>query len=197
MAILLELAGENPFRIRAYQRGAQVIAGLPKPAVEMSSKDLLEIQGIGKGIVSHIEELAKRGKIEDLEALRKRFPKGLLDLIGVPGLGPKRAKLLFETRKIDSLKALEAAAKAGKLRELPGFGEKLESKILQGLSFAQESKKRMLYWDAKLQMEEMVKAMQACPGILDISPAGSFRRGRETVGDLDLLCSAKNGANVS
>ena len=196
MAILLGLAGENPFRIRAYQRAAQVIAGLPKPAVDMTPKDLLEIQGIGKGIVSHIEELGKHGKIADLEALRKRFPKGLLELIGVPGLGPKRAKLLFETRKIESLKALDAAAKAGKLRELPGFGEKLESKILQGLSFAQEAKKRMLYWDAKLQMEEMLNAMKACHGVLEMSPAGSLRRGRETVGDLDLLCSAKNGAKV-
>src|SRR5216117_3958763 len=93
MATLLELAGENPFRIRAYQRAAQVIGGLPKPALDMSSAELLEIPGIGKGIVSHIEELSKRGTIADLEVLRKRFPKGLLDLIQVPGLGPKRAKL--------------------------------------------------------------------------------------------------------
>src|SRR5208283_6138590 len=112
MATLLELAGENPFRIRAYQRASQVIAGLSKSVTEMSSADLLEIPGIGKGIVSHIEELSKRGTISDLESLRKRFPKGLLDLIQVPGLGPKRAKLLFESRKIESLKALESAAKA-------------------------------------------------------------------------------------
>jgi DNA polymerase (family 10) len=162
----------------------------------MAPEELLEVQGIGKGLVAHVAELGKSGTLADLEALRKRFPKGLLELTQVEGLGPKRAKLLFETLKIGSLKDLAAAAQAGKLAGLPGIGEKLAAKIARGLSFAQEAKKRMLYWDAKLVMEELVAAMKPCPGVTRLAPAGSLRRGRETVGDLDLLCAARDAAKA-
>ena len=98
MAELLELAGENPFRIRAYQRAAQAISGLSKNAIEISQDELLKIPGVGKGILAHIKEIGRSGKLIDLEKLRKKFPEGLLEILRIQGLGPKRTKLLFEKR---------------------------------------------------------------------------------------------------
>ena len=196
MSVLLELAGENPFRVRAYQRATQTIAGLPKPVSGIPPAELLDIPGIGKGIASHIEELFKAGSMAELETLRKRFPQGLLDLIGVPGLGPKRAKLLFEQLGIDSLAKLRRSAETGRLKTLPGFGAKLEENILRGLAFTEQASKRTNYWDARMTMDDLLEAMRGAPGVDRISPAGSLRRGRESVGDLDLLCTARDGAAV-
>ena len=196
MAILLELAGENPFRVRAYQRAAQTVAGLSRPLKDIENKDLLEVPGIGKGIADHIGELMRTGALGELEVLRKRFPPGLLEMIRVPGLGPKRAKVLFEKLKIHSLDALREAARSGRLQTLPGFGAKLEENILRGLSFAQEAKQRALYWDGRTAMEELLAAMRRAPGVVDLAAAGSLRRGRETVGDLDLLCTARDAGKV-
>lgn len=194
MSVLLEIESANPFRVRAYQRAAQVIAGLARPVSEHTPEELREIPGIGKGIQEHLKELTVRGSFKELEALRAKLPKGLLEMLKVQGLGPKRARLLFEELRIDSLEKLGMAAKAGKLRELPGFGEKLERNILEGLSFAESSGKRMLHWEAQLLMGELLASLRKLPGIQQVSPAGSLRRGKETVGDLDILCAAKNGA---
>ncbi|MBI3550516.1 MAG: DNA polymerase/3'-5' exonuclease PolX [Elusimicrobia bacterium] len=196
IATLLELAGENPFRIRAYRRASQMIAGLPKQLRDIPAEEHLDIPGIGKGIAANIAQLLAGGSCDDLDALRKRFPKGLLELILVPGLGPKRAKLLFDRLKIDSLDALRQATREGRLRELAGFGPKLEENILKGIEFAAESNKRMVYWDAKLIMDGLLLSMKDCPGVQQLEAAGSLRRGRETVGDLDLLCTARDGAKV-
>lgn len=194
MAFWLEIAGENPFRVRAYQRAAETAAGFAKPLTEISQAKLLEIPGIGKGIASHIAELSAKGSLSDLEALRKRFPKGLLDIVRVQGLGPKRARLLYEELRIDSLESLRSAAQAGKLRGLAGFGEKLEASLLRSIEFAQQASRRMNLWDARLVMSDILAAMKAAPGVRDLAPAGSLRRGKETVGDLDVLCAAQGGA---
>ncbi len=196
MAILLELAGENPFRVRAYQRAARTCAALSRPLAEIPDEELLEIEGIGKGIAAHIGELCKKGTLGDLLALRRRFPQGLLELLKVPGLGPKRARFLFQELGIHSADKLREASQAGKLRALKGFGPKLEANILRGLSFAAEASRRALYWDAKVAMDEIVASLRGLPGVEKISPAGSLRRGRETVGDLDVLCAAADGASV-
>src|SRR5687767_11427851 len=133
MASMLELKQDNVFRIRAFQRGAQVIAGLAADVASMPRKELLQISGIGQGIAYMAEEFAKTGGVRVHEALRKKFPAGLLALLQVSGLGPKRARLLFSKLKIDSPAKLKAAASAGRLRELAGFGAKIEENILKGL----------------------------------------------------------------
>lgn len=194
MAVFLELKGENPFRVRAYQRAVQVVEGHSRPVTELSREELLEISGIGKGIADHIAEIAKTGKLLELENLRKKFPPGLLDVLRVQGLGPKRAKLLFEKLRVDSLEKLKAAALSGKLKGLPGFGAKLEENVLKGLAFAAKARERMLWWEAKGVLEEILLKLRSCPGLVDRVPAGSFRRGKETVGDLDILCTAADGA---
>ncbi|MBI4051356.1 MAG: DNA polymerase/3'-5' exonuclease PolX, partial [Elusimicrobia bacterium] len=196
MAELLELAGENPFRIRAYQRASQTIAGLARSVTEISREELLKIPGIGQGIASHVEEVARCGHLAELEKLHRRFPEGLLEILRVPGLGPKRAKLLYDKLKIDSVSKLKQAVQSGKLRELSGFGLKLEENILKGLAFAQEAQKRMLVWDARSVMRDILESLKNCEAIVEMAPAGSLRRGRETVGDLDILCTARDGSRA-
>lgn len=190
-AVLLELAQDNVFRIRAYQKAAQIIEGLPKDIGQTSREELLAMAGIGKGIADKVEEFVKTGKVKEHRELRKKFPEGLLNLLRVPGLGPKRARLLYETLKIDSAEKLKKAAQEGKLRGLPGLGEKTEANILQGIGFAQESAKRILLWEARLLMKDILAELKEAPGILALEPAGSLRRGKETVGDLDVLCASR------
>ncbi|MBI4348001.1 MAG: DNA polymerase/3'-5' exonuclease PolX [Elusimicrobia bacterium] len=195
MAVLLELAGENPFRVRAYQRASLALASLPRPVCGLSEKELKQIPGVGAGIAAAIVEIAGGGTFADLRTLRERFPAGLIGLLRVPGLGPKRARILFDTAGIDSLERLKAAASAGKLKGLKGFGDKVIESILKGLEFAAE-KPRLLWWDARALVGELLGAVRALPGVAKAEAAGSFRRGRETIGDLDILVAASDGGAV-
>jgi DNA polymerase (family X) len=195
MATLLELKQDNVFRIRAYQRAAHVIAGLASDVAAMPRQELLQISGIGQGIAGLAEEFAKTGRVKEHEALRKKFPAGLLALLQVPCLGPKRARLLFDKLKIDSPAKLKIAATAGRLRDLEGFGAKTEENILKGLSYA-DSGKRMLYWEARILADSLLEQLRGAQGVIDVQPAGSLRRGKETVGDLDLLCSSHRPKEV-
>jgi DNA polymerase (family X) len=196
MATYLEMEQANPFRIRAYQRAAEVIASHPSALGQLPTKDLLQIPGIGKGIAEKIEEFAKTGKIEEHQELQKKFPAQLLSLLRVPGLGPRRARFLFEEVKIDSPEKLKKAALEGRLRGLRGFGEKMEKNILRGIDFALGGDNRVLLWQARRVMRDVLSGLEGIPGVKRIQPAGSYRRGRETVGDLDILCAAADPAPV-
>ncbi|MFA6316322.1 MAG: DNA polymerase/3'-5' exonuclease PolX [Elusimicrobiota bacterium] len=196
MAVLLELEGANPFRIRAYQRAGQAVSGHPAPLAGVLPEKLVDIPGIGKGIAGHIAEMEVSGTFKELEELRRKFPAGLLAMLKVQGLGPKRAKALFDTLKIDSLDKLKAAAEAGKLKGLPGFGEKTEANILEGIGFAALAGSRMLHWAAREAAREVCEELQKRTGLNDVLPAGSLRRGKETVGDIDLLCASKDGGSA-
>jgi DNA polymerase (family 10) len=196
MAVLLELNQENVFKIRAYQKAVPIIEGFPKDIAQTSREELLEIPGIGRGLVEKIEEYVKSGKVKEHQDLRKKFPEGLLALLKVPGLGPKRARLLFDTLKIDSPAKLKAAAATGKLRDLPGFGEKTELNVLKGITFAETASNRLLLWEARKLMAEILDGLRGLPGLAALEPAGSLRRGRDTVGDLDVLCCAKKADAV-
>lgn len=188
MADLLELAGGNLFRVKAYRGAALTVAGLQKEAVSMPEEELLEVKGIGKGIASHIAEISSKGAFAELEAMRAKFPKGLLDLLGVEGIGAKRARLLFEKLGVDSLTRLREKAAAGEIRGLEGFGAKVEAKIVRALeSGASSGPQRTLYWPALKAAGEIVSAVKQLGG-KDPVFAGSLRRGLETVGDLDILC---------
>jgi len=195
-SVLLEIEGANPFRVRAYQRAAQVIGGLSKPVSEMAPEELLSLPGIGKGIQDHLKEILGTGQFQELVQLRAKIPKGLLELLRVPGLGPKRARVLFDQLGIDSLSKLREAAQAGRLAQLAGFGDKLVRNILEGLEFAQKASARMLHWEASSLMGEILRELRKVPAVQELSPAGSLRRGRETVGDLDILCTARDGGRV-
>ncbi|MCX5784705.1 MAG: DNA polymerase/3'-5' exonuclease PolX [Elusimicrobia bacterium] len=190
-AVLLELSNENIFRVRAYQKAALIIEGLTANAAELGPEKLTAIDGIGKGVAGHIAEIAKSGTFRDLEVLRKKFPRGLIEILKVQGIGAKRARLLYEKLGVDSLEKLKALALKGKIRALEGFGAKVEENILAGVqSLKAASPERMLYWPARqlaLSLLERLGALGAEKAVY----AGSLRRGRETVGDLDLLCAGR------
>lgn len=186
-AVLLELSGENYFRIRAYQKAAQVIEGLTTSAVSMTEDELTALRGIGRGIAGHLAEIAATGSFAELEALRKKVPAGMLDLLKIQGIGAKRARLLYEKLGVDSAEKLKELSEKGELEKLEGFGRKSEANILSALRFKERSGgQRMLYWQARLIAEDLIKAAGAL-GLEKAVYAGSLRRGKETAGDIDIL----------
>jgi DNA polymerase (family 10) len=195
IAELLELKEDNPFKIRAYQKAARNIEGLPESMEDIYRKGgvqaLENIPGIGKSIAEHIEELIKKGKMHKYESLIKEFPRGFLELTQTPGLGPKTALLLYKKLKIDSLSSLEIAARAGKLRDLPGMGAKKEENILRGIELKKKSRGRFLIDDAASHAELIVEELSKLKEIKNILPCGSLRRGQETIGDLDILITSE------
>src|SRR6058998_2445167 len=178
LAILLELDGANPFRVRAYREAARVAAGASEPlAARVDESGALEaLPGIGKDLAGKIRDLAKTGSTELLEEMRRKFPPGLLELTTVQGLGPKRVRLVWDNLGVKSRAELEQAARAGKLRELPGFGEKLEQKILKALERAPSDLGRALLGAAWPIAQAIKERLQAIAGVEQVELAGSFRR---------------------
>ncbi len=191
MGDLLEMGDDNPFRIRAFRRAAEIIESFPQDLGALSREQQLQIPGIGKGIADLIEELKKKGSVAEHQRLLKKFPEGLLQIMRLQGLGPKRAAILYKERRIDSIDKLSAAAKKGTLRTLHGFGPKMESNILKGISFAAGAT-RLLITQAHQQAEEMKAHLKTSPVIKNLELAGSARRWKETVGDLDFVCTSKS-----
>ncbi len=191
---LLSLTEENPFRVRAYEKAAQSIESIPTPIEEIAKRDELEeVPGIGKSVAEKIKEYFETGRIKYLEDLKKKFPDGLLEIMEVPGMGPKRAKYLFDKLKISDLESLKKAAQEGRLRDLPGFGEKTEKNILQGIELKSSSKERILLFDALNISNEIISELKKLQVVQKISPAGSLRRRKETIGDIDILCTVSEG----
>jgi len=199
VADILEFQGANPFRVRAYRNAARTIRDLPESVAEISAdagRKLTDIEGIGKDLAEKIAALVTSGKLEMLEELKQQVPESVLAMMRVPGLGPKRAAMLFKELKVTSLEELRAACEAHQVRELKGFGAKTEELILTGLQFAVEADKRVLWAEADELVQEILTYMRQCPAVVRIEAAGSYRRGRETVGDLDLLVVADDAAVV-
>ena len=195
VADILEFQGANQFRVRAYRNAARTIRDLPESAagiVADSSRKLTDIEGIGKDLAEKIAALATTGKLEMLEELKQQVPESVLSMMRVPGLGPKRAAMLFKELKVTTLEELRAACEAHKVRELKGFGAKTEDSILAGLQFAAEADKRVLWAEADDLVQEILAHMRGCPALEQIEAAGSYRRGRDTVGDLDFLAVTRN-----
>ncbi|MEE8638390.1 MAG: DNA polymerase/3'-5' exonuclease PolX [Candidatus Margulisiibacteriota bacterium] len=191
IADFLELKEDNPFKIRAYRKAAQVIESLSKNVKDIYTqsglKGLMAVPGIGQHIAEKIEEQIKTGKVHAHDDLAKKFPTGFLALVSIPGMGPKTALLLYKKFKIDSPAKLEKAAKAGKLRGLPGMGAKKEENILRGLALKKESHGRFLLDDATSHAELIVEELKKLKEVRKILPCGSLRRGKETIGDIDIL----------
>jgi DNA polymerase (family X) len=196
MAVLLQLEGGDAFRIRAYERGALALAALGRPAAAMTPKELLEIPGIGKGIAAHLASCQRSGCFPGLAVLRRKFPPGLQELLRLPGLGPKRARFLFESAGVTSLESLRRALDAGKVSGLPGFGPKMEEVLRRGLGLA-GAPARVLWLEARKLVEPLLAELRGWPGVSRVEAAGSLRRGRETVGDVDILAASDRGTAVA
>ncbi|MGH7457639.1 MAG: DNA polymerase/3'-5' exonuclease PolX [Longimicrobiaceae bacterium] len=199
LADLLEIQGSNPFRVRAYRNAARTVETLATPVAGLVGRgdDLTTLPGIGKEMAAHLTELATTGNCSVLDQLCRLLPRELLGLTRLPGVGPKKARILWQELGIDSLEALEAAGKAGKLALLAGFGEKTEQKILRGLEQHRRFSARHKLVDADRLVEPLLERLGGAEGLERLEVAGSYRRRRETVGDIDLLAAARSSGAVN
>ena len=197
IALLLELKGENPFKIRAYRQGAETVRNFDGEIVALAEKnELTGIKGIGEALRDKLHELASTGKLEFHEKLRAEFPAGLFELFDVQGLGPKKVKALYDALGISSVADLKAACNAGKVAELPGFGAKTQTKILEAIAHRESFADTFLLGGITPLVEEITGLLRLHPEISRVAVAGSYRRAKETVHDLDFLVATKEPALV-
>jgi len=201
VADLLEIQDANPFRVRAYRNAARTIRDFPEPIADLvrtGTKDLTDIAGIGDDLAEKITAIVTTGELPLRTQLASKLPAGLLDLLRIPGLGPKRVKLLYKKLKVKSAADLAAALDKGRIQKLKGFGPKMEEKIRAGLGQAQVGERRMLLNEAEIQATAVRAYLEAGGGIGQIEVAGSYRRRRETIGDLDIVVTSegKDSATV-
>lgn len=198
LADLLEIEDANPFRVRAYRNAARTIASLGPSVAGLvaAGRDLSELPGIGKAIAEKIAIIVKTGRLPQLAEVEARTPGALADLMQIDGLGPKRVKALYRQLDIRSFEDLARAARSGKIRELDGFGAKTEAMILQHLDRRLGATQRMRLAEAEDIAAALVDHLRKAPGVKDVSVAGSLRRRKDTVGDLDILVTAARHARV-
>jgi len=196
-ADLMEISAEDSFRIRSYRTAADVIEGHPEQLSAMlkdPAKKLTDIPGIGKGIAAVIAEIEERGSFERRDEMLAKYPASLLELLSIQGLGSKSIRLLYDTHKVQSVDDLERVCREQKLRELPRMGAKLEEKVLRSIASYRQRQGRFLLSFAERAAEELIAYLSAVPGVEKVTPAGSLRRSKETVGDLDLLVTGRGAA---
>jgi DNA polymerase (family 10) len=198
IADTMEILGEDRFRTQAYRRAGDALADLPEPLASYRVRgDLGAIPGVGKAITDKIAELLDTGQLKFYEKLRAKVPAGVLEMLRVPNVGPRMVGRLYEDLGIASLTELKAAAESGKLNGVKGFGAKTIASILQGIAAAEGRDRRRLLIDALRAAEGLIDALRAAaPGVREATYAGSLRRGRETIGDLDILAAADEPAAV-
>jgi DNA polymerase (family 10) len=198
IANLLEIEGANPFRIRAYRNAARTIGELSTEAYAMVEKDedLTRFPGIGHDLSEKIKEITSTGHCALLDRLRTELPPAVTELLRVPGLGPKRVRHLYHDLDVQTVEQLYSAARQGRIRALAGFGEKTELNILQAVELHAEQIRRFKLAVAAQYAEALRSYLAAVPGVKQVTVAGSFRRMRETVGDLDIIVTAAPGSNV-
>jgi len=198
LADLLEIEGANAFRVRAYRNAAHLVESLPRSVADMvaANEDLSELPGIGEALAKKLKEIVETGHLAALEREEKQVPPALSDLLKIPGLGPRRVHELFEKLKITDLASLEHAVREGKLRALDGFGEKTETRIREYLHRQTQTVKRMLLVTAEQVVASLLKTLRGVKGVKRVVPAGSFRRRQETVGDVDILATCADSAEI-
>ncbi|HWF19609.1 MAG TPA: DNA polymerase/3'-5' exonuclease PolX, partial [Verrucomicrobiae bacterium] len=197
IGILLELKGENPFKTRAYTNAARALEALREPLTDLITQERLgEIKGIGDALQKKITELVTTGKLPYYDDLKASMPPGLLEMLQIPGVGPKKVKVLYEKLGIKSVEELEAACKSGKVAELDGFGEKTAAKICEGINFRRNYASRHLLVEALTVSEPILESLRQHPDVIRCSTAGSLRRFKEIVGDIDFLVSSKKPAEI-
>lgn len=196
-ADLMEIAGENPFKARAYRRAAEAISALREPIEDLvKAKKLNTIEGIGESIARDITEFLQRGTTTRLEQLREKYPSQLRSLLEIQGIGPRTVAMLYDRLKITTIDQLEEAAKSGKLTKLPGMGEQKVKNILEGIQLWRQHQGRLPLYIAIEIAERIVNALKELPEVEQILPAGSLRRWKETVGDLDILVATRKSQPI-
>jgi len=194
---LLELKGENPFKTRAYANAARTIENLSEPLAKIvAEKRLGEIKGIGEALEQKITEMVTTGKLKYCDELKSSIPPGFLEMLEISGVGPKKIQTLHKKLGIDSIEKLEAACKSGKIAKLEGFGEKTAANILEGIGRKRTYASKHLLSDALKLAEPLLENLRAHPDVIRCSAAGSLRRHKEVIGDIDLLASSKKPADV-
>ena len=198
IADVLDIQGENPFRVRSYRNAARTIADMSQSvkALIKSGAKLEEIPGIGKSLEEKIEEIVSTGRCRFLEELQAKVPPGLTELLKLEGLGPKKVKLLYDELGVDSVDRLEKAAQAGRLRDLAGMGVKTEEKVLKSVEQYRAGMGRFKLSVGFTYAQALLDYLKNVPGLKRLDPAGSFRRRRETIGDLDILAICGKGCKV-
>jgi DNA polymerase (family 10) len=192
LADLLQVERENPFKVRAFRRAARTVEGYPQPMARLlaAGGDPTLLPGVGKEIAACIRELVTTGQLARLQVLERNAPPSLLELQRLPGLGPKRARLVWDKLGVATLEELEAASRDGRLATLPGFGEKTATRLLAALAEKRTTGRRLLLPTAALILDELLPHLRAVPGVMRAEAAGSFRRRLETVGDLDVVVAS-------
>lgn len=198
IADLLDIEGANPFRIRAYRNAARTIGGLGTDVGTLLKRgeDLRELPGIGDDLAAKTREIVETGKSAFLDRLQKQVPPAVAELLRIPGLGPKRVRTLYHDLDVQSLEQLLRAARDGRIHELPGFGAKTESRIVEAVQAQLSKVRRFKLAVAAQHAEPLLAYLKASPDVVDVVIAGSFRRMCETVGDLDILATAQPSAKV-
>ena len=199
LADLLEFQGANAFKIRAYRNGARVIKDYPdsiNSIIEEDPASLLSIDGIGKGVAEKCVVLVETGELPRINEILEEIPRSVLDLLRIPGMGPKKGAMLYRELGIANLDQLKEACKAGVVSDLKGFGAKTVESILAGIEIADAANKRVYWAKADETARQILDHMQSCGEISKIELAGSYRRRRETVGDLDILVVSENAEVV-
>ena len=189
LADLLEIQGANPFRIRAYRNAVRTVEGLTRPIRVMvtEGEDLSSLPAIGKDLAEHIVELVTTGRMTRLEKLAEDFPRSLVQLMRLDGVGPKKARKLFDELEVRTVDDLEEQLKAGRVQELDGFGKKSAEKILRAIDDHRKHVGRFLLDDVEQLLAPVLEHVRQAPGVGRVEVAGSFRRRKETIGDVDLL----------
>jgi DNA polymerase (family X) len=194
---LLELKGENPFKTRAYANAARTIENLSEPLATIVAEGRLgEIKGVGEALTQKITELVTTGKLKYYDELKASLPPGLIEMLEIPGLGPKKIQVLRQKLNVDSVEGLEAACHAGKVAELDGFGEKTQANLLDGIARRRIYASKHLLPEALLAAEPLLDALRQHPDVIRCSAAGSLRRVKEVIGDIDLLASSKHPTGI-
>src|ERR1043166_9190467 len=195
---LLELKGENPFKVRAYQMGARALEGIEEADLArlIENEELESVRGIGEALGQKITELFRTGRLEFYEKLKASVEPGLVAMLQIPGLGPKKIRALRDKLSIVDIDGLIQACNEGRVAELEGFGAKTQEKILAGIKNREAYGRRHLWWDAAAIAEPIVKGLRALPQVQRAEAAGSLRRGMETVGDVDFIVAATEIAPV-
>lgn len=197
IADILEIKNENPFKVRAYRKAAESLENLTQNINQLYKENKVEtIPGVGKGIAEKIGELIETGKLKYYEDLKKKIPESLVEIMNVPEMGPKTTALLYEKLKIDSIEKLKDAALKHKISKLPGMGEKTEENILKGIELLKRAAERMPLNEAMDLSDKIIAQLERMKEVKKISIAGSLRRMRETIGDIDILVVSDNPRKV-